>query len=42
MTHALKEMDQRLALGATEFWSGIIQAVQGNVKNEEFVVAKVG
>ena len=38
MINALKEKDQKLALAATEFWSGIVQVVSGDTKNEEFVV----
>lgn len=41
MTNALKENDQKLALAATEFWSGIFQAVRGDVKNEEFVIKTI-
>ncbi len=34
MTVALKEKDQKLALAATEFWSGIFQVVYVNNQNE--------
>lgn len=34
MTTALKEKDQKLALAATEFWSGIFQVINGNAQNE--------
>lgn len=39
MANALKEKDQKLALAATEFWSGIIQAVRDDAM--DFVVQRV-
>jgi hypothetical protein len=41
MTNALKEKDQKLALAATEFFSGIVQVVAGDEKMSEFVVLKI-
>ncbi len=42
MTVALKEKDQKLALAATEFWSGIFQVVYVNNQNEQHVVQMIG
>jgi hypothetical protein len=38
MMHALKEKDQKLALAATEFWSGIVEVVSGDPLNREQVM----
>jgi hypothetical protein len=41
MINALKEKDQKLALAATEFFSGVVQVVAGDEKMSQFVVMKI-
>jgi hypothetical protein len=37
MTNALKEKDQKVALAATEFWSGILHVVASDIKHSKLV-----
>jgi hypothetical protein len=41
MSNALKENDQKVALAATEFWSGILHVVASDIKYSEFVAEKI-
>jgi hypothetical protein len=41
MTNALKEKDQKVALAATEFWSGIMQVVINDIKHSKMVTERV-
>ena len=41
MINALKEKDQKLALAATEFFSGVVQVIAGDEKMSQFVVIKI-
>jgi hypothetical protein len=41
MTNALKEKDQKVALAATEFWSGILQVIASDIKHREMVAEHI-
>ncbi len=41
MTNSLKEKDQKVALAATEFWSGILHVVSNDIKYSKMVAESI-
>jgi hypothetical protein len=41
MTNALKEKDQKVALAATEFYSGILNVVAIDIKHSRLIAEKI-